>query len=83
MTGQKQEKKMNFKSKMVPGNKANPADILKFAGEKGKELSEEELNLATGGCEWQGYGCPFCGSVNIRFDATTKESLCRACKQTW
>jgi ribosomal protein S27AE len=74
---------MDFKSKMVPGNKANPEDILNFIGEKGYELTEEQLEQVSGGGEWKNECCPRCGHTGTMYNPGTKVSRCGKCGLTW
>ena len=74
---------MDFKSKMVPGNKANPEDILKHVKEECYELTEEELSLISGGGEWRNDGCPRCGHTGTMYNPAEKKSRCGKCGLTW
>lgn len=74
---------MDFKSKMVPGNKANPEDILKHVEEEGYELTEEEMNLISGGGEWRNDGCPRCGHTGTMYNPAQQKSRCGKCGLTW
>ena len=74
---------MDFKSKMVPGNKANPEDILKHVEEESYELTEEELSLISGGGEWRNDGCPRCGHTGTMYNPAEGKSRCGKCGLTW
>jgi len=74
---------MDSKSKMVPGNKANPEDVLNFIGKKGYELTEEQLEQVAGGGEWKNECCPRCGHTGTMHNPGTKVSRCGKCGLTW